>query len=65
MTAPKRMIIYPKDIQLINGKTDRHARGILVRIRHHLGKEKFQPVTVKEFCEYMKLNEEEVRKYIF
>jgi hypothetical protein len=59
-----RMVVYAKDIQRISGKSDRYARKILRAIRKRLGKEKHQPVSVKEFCEYMKLPETDVIKYL-
>lgn len=59
-----RMWIYTKDIQRISGKSDRTARKILAAIRKNLGKEKYQPVSVKEFCRYMNLSETEILPYL-
>jgi hypothetical protein len=64
MSTLKRMFIYPKDIQRMSGKTDRSARKLITKIRFHLGKQKHQLVTIKEFCTFMKLPEEEVLNYI-
>ena len=58
------MMIYPKDVQLITGRSERHARKLLCRIRAQAGKEKHLPVTVQEFAQFMKLKEEDVWPYI-
>jgi hypothetical protein len=48
----ERIIIYPKDIQRITGKSERHGRLLIKRIKEHLKKEDHQLVTVHEFCSY-------------
>jgi len=58
---PTRIIIYPKDIQRIIGKSERTVRTIMARIRKVYGKGKHQPISVTEFCNYMGLNKEEVQ----
>jgi hypothetical protein len=60
----KRICIYPKDVAIITGKTERYGRSLLNRIREHLDKEKHQVISIKEFCDYMGLNEEEVQRFI-
>jgi len=47
---PTRMIIYPNDVALITGKTDRQARNILNKIRRTLNKTPDQYITIEEFC---------------
>lgn len=47
-----RIIIYPKDIQRITGKSERYGRLLLKRIKDRLGKEDHQFVTVDEFSSY-------------
>jgi len=64
MATKQRMLIYTKDLQRISGKSDRTARKVLATIRKKLGKEKHQPVSVKEFCQYMNLSENEVLPYL-
>ncbi|MCG2612365.1 hypothetical protein LZZ90_12690 [Flavobacterium sp. SM15] len=54
----KRICIYPKDIQLITGKSERQSRNILAKIKAHNNKEKHQLVTIHEFCLYMGLDPE-------
>ena len=58
----KRICIYPKDIQVLTGKSERYARKVVAQIRQHYDKSKYQLLTIKEFCDYMGLLEEEVKK---
>jgi hypothetical protein len=50
-----RMCIYPKDIMVITGKSDRYGRYLIKRIKEYFNKEQHQVVTVEEFCQYMGL----------
>lgn len=56
----ERIIIYPKDIQRITGKSDRYGRSLLKRIRNHFQKEDHQFISVEEFCNYTGLKYEQV-----
>jgi hypothetical protein len=56
----KRLIIYPKDIMLITGKSERYSRYLHKRIKKQLGKEDHQVISVNEFCNYMGLDADEV-----
>jgi hypothetical protein len=58
----KRIIIYPKDIMVITGRSERYSREVIKRIREHLGKEKHQLISVEEFGSYMGLKTEELNK---
>jgi hypothetical protein len=60
----KRICIYPKDIAIITGKTERHGRSLLKSIKKHYNKEGHQVVSVSEFSDYMGLKEEEVENCI-
>ena len=62
--ALKRICIYPKDIQCITGKSDRYGRKLLRDIRQKLGKKSHQYVTIKEFCDYTGLKEDDIFKFI-
>ena len=57
----KRICIYAKDIQLLTGKSERYARKIVAQVRQHCAKSKDQLITIKEFCDFMHLNEQEVK----
>ena len=48
----ERICIYPKDIQLITGKSQRYGRLVIQKIKEKYAKEKKQLVTVEEFCNY-------------
>ena len=56
----RRISIYPKDIQLITGKSERTSRSIFKKIRISFNKKKGQIVTVKELSEYLGISEEYV-----
>lgn len=60
----RRISIYPKDIQLITGKSERTSRSIFKKIRISLNKKKEQIVTVKELCEYLGISEESVMQVL-
>jgi hypothetical protein len=60
----KRLCIYPKDIQLLTGKSERSARKIIARLKVIHSKERHQLVTVKEFCDYIGMDETEVKKLL-
>ena len=60
----KRICIYPQDVQLITGKSERYGRKIIKIIKDKRNKQKHQLVTIDEFCEYMGLGKEEVILFI-
>lgn len=53
MKRNQRIIIYPKDVAIITGRSERYGRLVIQRIKEKLGKEKHQLVTVEEFAEYV------------
>lgn len=59
-----RLIIYPKDIQCITGKSERHGRMVLRKVRAHFKKADHQLVTVEEYCEYAGLQMETVQAFL-
>jgi len=60
----RRICIYPQDVQLITGKSERYGRKIIKTIKDKLHKQKHQLVTIDEFCAYMGLGKEEVNLFI-
>lgn len=60
MNSFSKIIICPKDISIITGKSYRSSWQLLKKIRAHYQKDKHQVVTVQEFCEYMGLKPEDV-----
>jgi hypothetical protein len=59
-----RIIIYPKDIQRITGKSERYGRLLIKRIKDHFKKEEHQFVSVEEFCAYTGLKDEQVSELL-
>ncbi|MDX2361560.1 MAG: hypothetical protein QNK23_12190 [Crocinitomicaceae bacterium] len=62
--AVKRVVIYPKDIMIITGKSERYSRYLIKRIKKHLNKQDHQIVSINEFCSYMGLKIDEVEPLI-
>jgi hypothetical protein len=60
--APKRLVIYRKDVELITGRKTRTAQRILKAIKTSLGKPKNGFVTIKEFATFTGLCEEDILK---
>lgn len=60
----KRVVIYPKDIMIITGKSERYSRYLLKRIKTHYNKSEHQIVSISEFCEYMGLRIDEIEECI-
>ena len=56
----KRVCIYPKDVQLLMGRSGSYSRRIIRLIKEQNGKSKKQPVTIAEFCEYLGLDKDEI-----
>ena len=48
----KRLVIYAKDVESITGRKGRTARKILKEIWEKLGEQKWEFITISEFCEY-------------
>jgi hypothetical protein len=63
-TIPKRIVIYTRDIENITGRKRRTCQTILEKIRKRYNKNKEQFITVKEFCEFMKIEESLVREFL-
>jgi hypothetical protein len=51
----ERIGIYPKDLQILTGKSERHCRKIISRIRETHNKLPHQLVTFQECFEYLGL----------
>jgi hypothetical protein len=61
---PPRLVIYPKDVAVIYGKSERFGRKLLQIIRDALGKTTSMPITFFEFCEYTGMDEDTVHDFI-
>jgi hypothetical protein len=61
-TIPQRAVIHSRDVENITGYKTRTAQNLLQTIRKVLDKEKYQFVTVAEFCTFTGIDEETVRE---
>ena len=64
MIVKKRVCIYPKDIRLLTGRSERFGRKLLQDIRESLQKESHQFITIREFSEYSGIEEDIINEYI-
>ena len=60
----QRICIYPKDIQLITGKSYRQSIRILQKLKEDLNKPQNSFVSIDDFCEYTGLKKEHVHHLI-
>ena len=61
----KRICIYPKDIQLVTGKSYRQSARMLKAIKLSIKKNEKELLTIDEFCLYTGLKIEQVEPLIF
>ena len=59
-----RLCIYPKDIQIVTGKSERYGRRLLQKIKENISKDSHQYITVEEFCTFTGLKTEEVNRIL-
>ena len=59
-----RLCIYPKDIVVVTGRSERYGRNLIRKIKEHFKKEQHQVVSIQEFCEYMGLQYEVVARQL-
>jgi hypothetical protein len=57
-----RLVIYPRDIIRITGRSESTARNEINYLKVVLEKEKHQKVTIEEYCDYFDLKLEDVQK---
>ena len=60
----ERVCIYPKDVQIVTGKSERWGREVIKKIKSHFSKEPHQLVSINEFCLYMGLQQDIVAKQL-
>ncbi len=48
----ERLCIYPKDIQIVTGRSERYGRNLIKTIKEAFSKQNHQLVTIEEFCTY-------------
>ncbi len=64
MKIPKRVCVYPKDVQRITGRSEKYARRLLYTIRQNLNKQSHQFITVEEFAQHVGIDIETVKQFI-
>jgi hypothetical protein len=60
----ERLCIYPKDIQLITGRSERYGRNLIRKMKESFCKKDHQYITIEEFCNYTGLALFDVQKKI-
>ena len=60
----QRVVIYPKDIVLLTGKSEKYGRRLLKQIKAKLAKEDHQFVTIEEFCIFTGIPNQVVERLI-
>ena len=61
----KRIVLHTKDIMIVTGKSERYSRELIKKMKEHYLKKKHQYITIKEFSDYLGLNNDEVEKVLF
>ena len=60
----ERLCIYPKDIQIVTGKSERYGRRLIKKMKDRFSKENHQLVTLDEFCVYMGFEVSKVKQLL-
>ncbi|TDQ19565.1 hypothetical protein DFQ04_1388 [Algoriphagus boseongensis] len=60
----KRAVIYPKDIQLITGRSERYGQLVLGKIKAVFRKKPHQYVTIEEFSEFSGIPKTIIEEFI-
>ena len=60
----ERLVIHPKDIQIVTGRTERYGRKVISRIKKSLNKTTDQYLTIEEFCTSTGLSLEDVKRQL-
>lgn len=61
----KRIVLHTKDVMIVTGKSERYSRYLIKKMKEHYLKESHQYITIKEFCDYLGLDADEVEKVLF
>jgi len=64
MKIPKRVCVYPKDVQRITGRSEKYSRRLLHTIRQNLNKQSHQFITIEEFAQHVGIDSETVKQFI-
>ena len=61
----KRLVLHTKDVMIITGKSERYSRDLIKKMKEHYLKKRHQYITIKEFCDYLGLDPDEVGEVLF
>ena len=59
-----RVVVYPKDVSRITGKSERYGRKFLRKIKEANDKENHQFVSLEEFSDYTGLPVELIKEHL-
>ncbi|MCC5923246.1 MAG: hypothetical protein JJT77_05645 [Crocinitomicaceae bacterium] len=65
MAQIKRIVLHTKDVMIITGKSERYSRDLIKKMKEHYLKKRHQYITIKEFSDYLGLDNNEVEKVLF
>lgn len=60
----QRLVIYPKDIMIITGKSERHCRHLIKRMKDHFQKENHQYITIEELASFLGIDPAAIKNVI-
>tara|TARA_R110000850_G_scaffold32285_1_gene88863 strand:- start:2117 stop:2347 length:231 start_codon:yes stop_codon:yes gene_type:complete len=63
--AKKRCIVYPKDVQIITGRSERYGQLLLQKIRVFHNKKPHQYVTIQEFSDFSGIPPGDISDYLY
>jgi len=60
----QRVVIYPKDVQRITGKSEKYSRRLIKKLKETNGKAGHQFISIEEFASYSGLPIELIRQHV-
>lgn len=61
----KRCVIYPKDIQVMTGRSLKYAQTVCTKIKKIYNKRRSQYITIEEFAEFSGIPVELIAEYMY
>ncbi len=59
-----RVVVYPKDVQRLTGKSEKYSRMLLKKIRQCKAKQCHQFISIEDFAEYTGLTVDLVKQHL-
>jgi transcriptional antiterminator len=59
-----RIVIYPKDVQRLTGKSEKSSRELFKKIRLCKAKEKHQFVSIEDFAEFTGISVDLIKQHL-